>query len=164
MRLCTHVEDKAEWGFCLRALESFLSLESTKAALSQGCIAAVKDFANVLMNKESRLANCKCMFSTNSLDASTTSPVESMNSIVKFGKDGVSSNMNLSKSLSSVLHGTDDRMNFRNDEALRQMSKSSCCSRAPTKDDVNKKGQGLLDASYDVRLHFKAAQGEHHGH
>ena len=104
------------------------------------------------------------MFSTNSLDASTASPVESVNSIVKFGKDGVSSNMNLSKSLSSVLHGTDDRMNFTNDEALRQMSKSSYCSRAPTKDDVNKKGQGLLDASHDARLNFKAAQGEHHGH
>ena len=160
MRQCTEVETKAEWDQSWKELNKFLSLKETTDVLSSRCIEKVREMSLKLQSKESRLANYHRVFITNCMDAATTSPVESMNSTLKSGDEGVNSNMNLSNTLRSAISSTSKRIERRNNEAHRDLSLSSYSSRAPTKDQINKKGQGLLDASYDSRSRFKGEKGE----
>lgn len=160
MRQCTEVETKKEWDKSWKVLNLFLSLKETTDVLSSSCIEKVREFSLKLQTKESRLANYHRVFITNSMDAATTSPVEAMNSTIKSGDEGVNSNMNLSNTLSSAISSTSKRIERRDNQAHRDLVMSSYSSRAPTKDEINMKGQGLLDASYDSRIHFKGEQGE----
>ena len=160
MRQCNEIETKTEYDVSHNLLLLFLGYEGTKEVLSKECIAAVKEFAVTLYNKESRLANYVKKEVTNSMDASTTSPVEAMNFVLKHGQKKLHSNMDIDNSLSNAIDSTTSRIERRQNEAFREMHRTNLSSRAPTKDDLIRKGQGLVDVSFDARLYFKGCQGE----
>ena len=92
------------------------------------------------------------------MDACTTSPVESANNSIKHGPWKVHSNMNLDRATKRMLSGIDARLSRRRNAAQRELNKSSYYSRAPTKDYVIPKGQGLIDHEFDSRLKLKSVQ------
>ena len=50
-------------------------------------------------SKQDKLANYERLKLTNCMDAGTTSPMESLNHVIKKGPSGVNSNMSLDKSV-----------------------------------------------------------------
>ena len=92
------------------------------------------------------------------MDARTTSPAESQNSVIKSGSKKVTSNMSIDKSINNLICGIDARYKTRRNSAHTEFAKRSHSSRAPTKNFLIKKGQGLLDAQYDSRMEMKSAQ------
>ena len=111
-----------------------------------------------LRTKESKLAGYLRIDIKRCMDAKTTSPAESQNSLIKSGPSKIASNMNIDKSINRLLKGITNRYNIRLKSACQELAQRNYSSCAPTKDYLIKKGQGLLDAQYDKRMDMKSAQ------
>ena len=70
----------------------------------------------------------------------------------------VDSNMNLSKSVQTMTDGADARLGAYDNDSIREMGIRNRASHAPTKDDVHRKTQYLMDQNWDCRLRRKYAQ------
>ena len=111
-----------------------------------------------LRNKEHYLARYMRKGIPMSMQAKTTSPVESMNEVTKHGPHAVNSNMNLSKSIETMAVGADARLSDYSKESMRELGTSLRASRAPTKDVVHRKTQYLMDQNWDKSSSHKYAQ------
>ena len=92
------------------------------------------------------------------LDAMTTSPVEGNNRVVKHGTSKISSTMNLDKAAKKLLTGINTRLRLRRNKAKRELTKTNKSSRAPTKEYLILKGQGLIDRHYAAQSKVGAAR------
>ena len=101
LRLCNENETKYEHDMSHLLLQDFLKDSLTLQALGDKCVAAIKKFAENLLAKESYVAHYRKMFITNSMDAQTTSPVESQNNIIH-NYLGINSRMNADKTISLI--------------------------------------------------------------
>ena len=155
---CTDCETKSEYDHSCVMLESFLRNPQTVNDIGAECIAAIHKLQNNLRAKEHKIANHFRMVIRNCMDACTTSPVESANASIKHGPWKVHSNMGLDVSTNRMVDGIESRLDRRQGAAHRELKRTSYSSRAPTKDDIIKKGQGLIDREFDSRLHLKSAQ------
>ena len=158
MSQCTEVETKFEYDRSHKELLKFLKMDTTKNILSKKCIHAVKELQKNLQTKEAKLANYIRMEMKNCMDACTTSPVESNNHAIKHGAFKVTSNMNIDKVIQRLLDHVNARLRKRKKNAIRQVNQVSKASRAPTKNHLIPKGQGLVDRNYDSRGYAKSAQ------
>ena len=88
-----------------------------------------------------------------SMETMTTSPVESMNRMMK---TNVHSNLNLSKSVSVTTQTFDQRFDNHRKNSLRDTNKINRASQSVTKRLTERKAQYLFDISFDARKHVKA--------
>ena len=93
----------------------------------------------------------------NCMDACTTSPAESNNNVVKHVFD-CNSRTKIENSMRRLCEGSDQRMLKRNNQAKRDLSKNNAASRAPTRNYLSPRGQGLGDRNFDNSVAFKSAQ------
>ena len=155
---CTDCRSKLEYNRSHIDLTSFLGCGDTKDAIGTKCIQAVIELQMSLKSKESKLAgyirkDIKC-----SMDAPTTSPSESQNNFTKHFESHINSTMNISKSLPTLLNKNDRRIKLNNDKAVRELASHNLVSCAPTKNYLNKKGQGLADHYFDRSINYKSAR------
>ena len=66
--------------------------------------------------------------------------------------------MHLNTALPKVYAGINSRIERSTNKAKRDIARLSYCSRAPTADFVNEKGQALVDRNFDSRSIYKGAQ------
>ena len=155
---CTDCETKQEYDRSHTELTKFLQREHVQGALSQECIAAVTSLQDNLKTKEYKLAGYIRMDRMNCMDACTTSPVEGNNNAIKHGPSRLNSNLNIDNMTKKLVDGIQDRLRKRINGAIREMNKSNKASRAPTKEYLIRKGQGLVDRHYDERRFYKTVQ------
>lgn len=159
-RQCCVYESKIQYDRSHAILSQVLELQETVDAVGQPCVNAVKELQMSLMAKERYLAHHIRRKIPMCLQAMTTSPVESMNKIVKYGQHKLDSNMNLSTGVRNFTKGVDERILGHDAEAQREMGMNNRASQAPTKYDIIRKAQLLMDIQYDSRKHMKCAQTE----
>jgi hypothetical protein len=92
------------------------------------------------------------------METMTTSPVESMNELIKHGPQGVDSNMNLRKSVQTMTNTIYERFEDHRKNTLREMNVINRASQSNTKRNVERKAQYLFDILFDNRLSIKCAQ------
>ncbi len=83
MHQCSVFTSKAQYDKSIILLEKVLSLDSTIYALGVQCVNAIQLLINKLIGKEEHLAYHIRRHAIMSLDAMTTSTVESMNFLTK---------------------------------------------------------------------------------
>ena len=154
----THCETKSEYDASYHKLLKFLELDETVQNIGKDAVEAVLDLQHSLRAKEHKLAFYLRMDTHNSMDACTTSPVESANAAIKHGPNKVHSNMNLDKSTRKMIEGFNRRLKRRKNQALRDLGLTNLASRAPTSPYIITKIQGLIDRFYDQRHVLKSAQ------
>ena len=150
-RQCSEHVTKEEYDRSHDILSHVLAMPETEVAIGTECLKAVEELQLILRNKEKYLANYRRKGRTMSMQAKTTSPVESMNKVTKHGPKAVNSNMNLSKSIETMADATDSRLTNYDNEARREMGTINRASRAPTSGDVIKQIQHLMDQNWDRR-------------
>jgi hypothetical protein len=155
---CNDCETKEEYDRSHKDLSKFLNRKATRSALSRDCILAIRSLQAKLKSKEFKLAGYLRMDIKDCLDAMTTSPVEGNNRVVKHGTSKISSTMNLDKAAKKLLIGINTRLRLRRNKAKRELTKTNKSSRAPTKEYLILKGQGLIDRHYDERHNLQSAQ------
>ena len=158
MQMSTDCETKEEYDRSHADLKVFLSLKETRDALSDACINAMIKLQDNLRSKEYKLAGYLRLHIPNTMDAVTTSPVESNNNSVKHGPSQINATMNLDTATKKLLNGINTRFERRRQKADREVSRTNLASRAITNPYVIRKGQGLIDRNYDNRLHCKSAR------
>ena len=94
----------------------------------------------------------------NCMDAMTTSPVEGQNKVIKHSPDYVNRNFHMDKSLSKIVRAIAKRLRRKLREAKQEESQMNNASTAPTKNDLIRKGQALVDRNHDRRQHLRSAQ------
>ena len=154
----TDVESKEEYDRSQADLTKFLNRSDTTEMIGEDCVNAVLDLQNTLRTKEYKLAGYRRNELKCGMDACTTSPVESNNNAIKHGPSGINSKMNLSKSVTRLLAGINNRYKRRKNLAKRQEYLLNLASRAPTREYVIPEGQALMDRNFDARLWCKSAR------
>ena len=154
MRLCYYVECRNEFNDTCLKLLAFLEDKQTTEDLSKECISATKDLLMRVTSKQDKLANYERLKLTNCMDAGTTSPVESLNRVIKKGPSGVNSNMSLDKSVERTTKQCAKRIRTQHSKALRDMGHASLFSVSPTRDKIITKGQALADVNFDNRKKY----------
>ena len=157
-RQCSQVESEEEYKKSVSEFFDFLNDRATVRDLSEKCREMAVELQEIMKTKESKLANYKRMEIRNCMDAMTTSPVESCNSALKHGSHAVHSNMNLETTCKKTLDGIHNKIQRRRNAAEREIARRNNSSRGTTKNDVIKKGQGLIDAESDRRHKYCCAQ------
>ena len=151
--LCNEVESKAEYTRSINEFYAFLKEDDVIEDLGEKCVEQIIVLADKLQCKERHLANYIRMFTTNCMDAHTTSPVECQNRVMKYS-DGVSANKNVDKSLACATKAASSRINKRNNKAIREMDTTLLSSNAKTRGDIIAKAQYLADINFDSRVEY----------
>jgi hypothetical protein len=109
------------------------------------------------MGKEERIAQHirKDIFMCT--DAMTTSPMESMNDLIK-NKQRLSSNHNLSRSLERIVIDQSLRYEQHVNRSFMEMNKTVLASRSPTKHDIHRRCQYMIDYLHDRSRFLKCVQ------
>jgi len=89
--------------------------------------------------------------------AASTSPVESMNSNIKYTM-GCSSNMNTSTSLLKMAKGSNRRITMFDNEAQRALQTTSLASKLIIKDTILKQCLHICNQNFDKRKYYKCVQ------
>ena len=97
MAQCNDCETKAKYDRSKGLLFKFLNLKETKAVLSEECQNAVVRLQNDLAAKINKCGGFVRIAVKNCMDAMTTSPAESQNSMIKSGLNFVSKDIYLTK-------------------------------------------------------------------
>ena len=150
MHQCSVFTTKAQYVRSIILFENILSLDSTREALGLQCIDAIQVLMNKLVGKERHLAYHIRRHANMSLDAMTTSAVESMNFVTK-KKLGLNSNMNISRALTGMAEEHDDRYICHRQNSMRLLGKinrSSQCGRPSQQQRTN----AYKDILADVKL------------
>ena len=153
--MCCGHENKEEYDWSNEILREILIDRETVNAVGEKCVEAMKALQLNLKGKERYLAHYRRMGLTMCLDAMTTSPVESMNELTKHGPRGVDSNMNLSRSVVTMTQGHDARANEHMKKFIRDLGLINRASTAPTKNEIHRKCQYMLDQNFDSRNTMK---------
>jgi hypothetical protein len=144
MHQCSVFTTKAQYDRSIKLLENILSLDSTRDALGLQCVDAIQVLMNKLVGKERHLAYHIRRHATMSLDAMTTSAVESMNFVTK-KKLGLNSNMNISRALTCMAEERDDHYICHRQNSMRLLRKIHRSSQSPTKAEIHPKCQYMID-------------------
>jgi len=92
------------------------------------------------------------------MDASTTSPAESMNNSLKHKSSKANSRVNLDNAMHKIISGITNRLKRRRNQACRELDQNNMASRATEKDFLISKGQGLTDRNFDSSNTMKSAR------
>ena len=103
MAQCNDCETKSEYDRSKDLLLKFLNLKETKAVLSSDCRNAVVRLQNDLAAKINKYGGFVRIAVKNCMDAMTTSPAESQNSMIKSGLGFVSKKIHLTKPSQELL-------------------------------------------------------------
>jgi hypothetical protein len=144
MHQCSVFTSKAQYDKSIILLEKVLSLDSTIYALGVPCVNAIQLLMNKLFGKEGHLAYHIRRHAIMSLDAMTTSAVESMIFLTK-KKMGLNSNMKISRALTGMAEEHDDRYFHHRQNFIRLLGKINRSSQSPTKAEIHPKRQYMID-------------------
>lgn len=140
----------------MEMLTSWLNSPFILHVLGTDLAEAIKHFQMSLISKQSYLAQYIRKDVTMSADAMTTSPVESMNDLIK-NKQKINASLNLSKSLEQIVGNQKTRYDRSHGKACMQLNRTQLSSRAPTKDHIHKRCQDMMDFLYDKSSRVKCA-------
>ena len=152
MHQCSVYTSKEQYDRSHVILAEILEEQATINAIGTKAIEAIKSLQQKLKGKEQYLAYYIRKSIYMCLDAMMTSPVESMNEVIKHGTNAVDSNMNLSRSLTTIAGSVDDRYQAYYEQSCRDLGRTNRASQAPIADDMNKKCQYMLDYNFDRRI------------
>lgn len=138
-------------------LSSWINSTIMSNLLGQDLIDALNRFQLSLISKQSYLAQYIRKDIYMSADAMTTSPVESMNDLIK-NKQNINSRLNLSNTVDRIITDHKTRYNDHVNKALMQMNRTVLSSQAPTKDHIHPKCQHMIDFLYDTSHRLKCIQ------
>ena len=156
MHQCNLYCTKLQYDKSNELLASWLASDTTVSALGIDLVNKVKLFQANLIGKEDKLAQYHRKEITMCADAMTTSPVESMNDLIK-NKQKISSNFNLSKSVERIVVDQTFRYEKNCDQMRMQMNRTVLSSRSPTKHDVTSRCQHMIDFLHDKSAYLKCA-------
>ena len=139
-------------------MTEILNEESTVKKIGKECTDAALDLQQILKGKEIYLARYCRVGLHMSMDAMTTSPVESMNNLIKHGPKSINSNMNLSRAVKTATSAIDERFDDHHNQAVREMGIINRASQAPTKRAIERKAQYMIDINFDRRTTVKCVQ------
>ena len=140
---------KSQYNRSHEILTEILNEDDTVKAIGKECVNAALELQQVLKGKERYLARYFQIGVHMSMDSMTTSPVESMNNLVKHGPKSINSNMNLSRSVKTATSAIDDRFDDHHNQLVREMGIINRASQAPTKRDIERKAQYMIDINFD---------------
>ena len=149
VRQCSVYTSKEQYDRSHVILSEILEEQATINAIGTKAVEAIKSLQEKIKGKEQYLAYYIRKGIYMCLDAMTTSPVESMNEVIKHGTNAVDSNMNLSRSLTTIAGSVDDRYQAFYEQSCRDLGRTNRASQAPIADDMNKKCQYMLDYNFD---------------
>ena len=125
MAQCNDCETKSEYDRSKELLLKFLNLKETKDVLSGDCRSAVLRLQNDLAAKINKYGGFVRIAVKNCMDAMTTSPAESQNSMIKSGLDFVSKQILLDKAITRIVNHTVKRLRRRRRMALAEKAKKT---------------------------------------
>lgn len=125
--------------------------------IGQPCVDAILSFQSTMKRKEKYLANYLRKTIPMSMDAMTTSPVESMNNLIK-NKMQLDPNMNLSQALPLMLSKNNERIKAHLTNFIASLQQTTLASASPTKQSISTRCQLVLDQLFDRRHHVKCVQ------
>ena len=125
MAQCNDCETKAEYDPSKELIFKFLNLKETKAVLSKECQNAVVRLHNDLAAKINKYGGFVRIAVKNCMDAMTTSPAESQNSMIKSGLDFVNKKIPLDKAITIIVNHTVKRLRRRCRTALAEKTKKT---------------------------------------
>ena len=125
MAQCNDCETKAKYDRSKGLLFKFLNLKETKAVLSKECQNAVVRLQSDLAAKINKYGGFVRITVKNCMDAMTTSPAESQNSMIKSGLDFVNKNNPLDKAITRIVNHTVKRLRRRRRMALAEKTKET---------------------------------------
>ena len=117
----TQCETEVEYRRSQNELTLFMSRKETQAVLPMKCIQSIIELQSSLASKQSKLAGhvrsrLKC-----TMDASSNSPVESNNNMVKHTGPKVNSTVKLSTSMNRIVDGIQNRIARCESAATREL-------------------------------------------
>jgi len=134
-----------------------LQSEFARNILSVECISAVEKFQVVMKEKEQYVAHHVRIRLSLMHHAASTSPVESMNSNIKYTM-GCSSNLNTSTSLLKMARGTNRRITMFDNEAQRALQTTSRASKLEIKDTILKECLHVCNQNFDKKKYYCCVQ------
>ena len=149
---CAEYTTKEQYDHSHEVLTKFLLRDDTRYQIGVEAAEAALKLQRRLIGKEMYLAHHVRFGVHMSMDTMTTSPVESMNSIVK---KNVNSNYNLSKSIKTTTGIIDELFEDHRKLSLWEENIVNCASQSVTKDIIERKAQYLIDQSFDNQLNIK---------
>ena len=157
LRLCNENETKFEHDMSHLLLQDFLKDSLTLQALGKKCVAAIQKFAENLLAKENYVAHHRKLYITNSMDAQTTSPVESQNNIIH-NYLGINSKMNADKTISLIAENSKRTYDEDQRKGIKSLNETNLSSRAPTRDFIHKKSQAIADQNFEAAKSYAYCQ------
>ena len=88
----------------------------------------------------------------------TMSSVESQNWVMKHGPDTIHPNHHLNSALLKIMNSNITHLHLRKDKAVIETGQNNLASKSPTREFLIKKGQTLVDRSYDGCCVYKSVQ------
>jgi hypothetical protein len=138
-------------------LTEMLQTEVARAILSVECISAIEKFQVVMKEKQQYIAHHFRLGVSLIRHAASTSPVESMNSNIKYTMR-CSSNTNTSTSLLKMAKGSNRRITMFDNEAQRALQTTSLASKLIIKDTILKQCLHICNQNFDKRKYYKCVQ------
>ena len=157
MRQCNVYATKGQYDKSMECIADWLVRSCTIKNLGIDAVNVIKSFQATIMGKEDRLAFHFRKHIYMCADAMTTSPVESMNDLMK-NKQKLYSNHNLSTCLQRISNDQSLRYDMHVQRSFMEMNKNMLSSRAPTKNDIHRRCQHMLDYFHDNSQKIKCCQ------
>ncbi len=134
-----------------------LQTEQAREILSAECILAVEKFQVTMKDKEQYIAYHFRKDVSQSRNAASTSPVESMNSHIK-STMGCSYIQNTSKSLLKMARGSDQRISIFDKNSHRELQFTSLSSKLKIKDELICECLQMCNQNFDKRKNYQCVQ------
>lgn len=157
MRQCNLYSTPQQYHKSNEFITAWIGSPENKEIIGDELCHAIEQFQANLMCKEAYLAQYRRKNITMCADAMTTSPVESMNDLLK-RKQKITSNYNMSKSIEHIVVNNNLRYGDRVNESFMQMNRTVLSSKSPTKDDVHQRCTNMMDYFHDKCHKLKCVQ------
>ena len=158
MKMSTSCRNRSEYNRYHATLTMFLSLPTTRAALSKKCIDAVKSMKRDLRAREHKLAGYVRHGLKSHMLAMTTSPVEGQNKHLRHGEDRVGVKYQTNRSLLRIITRAQRNFRARKARAYDELARNCVFSNAWTGTYLIRKGQALVDRFHSQRRVLKSAR------
>lgn len=157
IRQCVSYRTKSQHDRSNEIIANWLRHPAIVSELGETCIDAIRTFQATMRRKEMYLANYLRKQVPMSMDAMTTSPVESMNNLIKNNMK-ISANMNLSTSLPLMLRLHTKRIAKHFLTSKAQLQKTTLASTSTTRTSITKHCQHILDKLFNDCHPLKCVQ------
>jgi len=154
---CSSFITKEQYDKSNKILSSWINSTIVSNVLGQDLVDALNKFQMSLISKQSYLAQYIRKEIYMCANAMTTSPVESMNDLIK-NKQNINSRLNLSNTVGRIITDHKTRFSDHVNKEFMQMNRTLLSSQAPTKDHIQTKCQHMIDYLHDTSHRQKCIQ------